>query len=125
MRRVVSICALFMIVACASKPEVRVSDEQLMQLVQGKTALSHAVALLGEPPERRRAADFSKLVYGWRLGQTNDVNIVPGAGVSAGSIAVQRREVVLTFGTDDILREIERRTLTTKTGYIAATAPPQ
>jgi len=114
-----------MIVACASRPEVLVSDEQLTQLVQGKTAMSQTVAMLGEPSEQRKAGESTQLVYGWRLGQTNDVNIVPGAGISGGSIAVQRREIVLTFGNDDILREIERRTLTTKSGYISATAPPQ
>ena len=109
----------FALAACASVPEARVSDAQLASLVQGRTSVMQTLAALGEPSERRTSDKGAhQLVYGWRLGQTNGTTVT--AGVAAATITSDRREIVLTYGADDLLTEIERRTLTTKSGYMSA-----
>jgi len=118
MKRLLCLC-LFLLAACASPREVELTDAQLTALQPGKTTSAEIVKLFGEPSERRGAA---QLVYAWTLGRTNSINLSAGGQVASGNIEVQRREIVLNFD-GEVLKDIERNTLTRRSGYMSGQLP--
>jgi len=110
--------------ACASQPDVPISEAQLRALVPGGTQAFQVETTFGPAPERRNTADGYQLVYSWTLGRSNTTATSITTGVSPGTIENQRREVVLSFGSDNLLKDIERRTLTSRQGYVTV-PPPQ
>ncbi len=118
MKRLLCLC-LFLLAACASAPEVELTDAQLKALQLGKTTSAEIVNMFGEPSERRGA---TQLVYAWTLGRTNSINLSAGGQMASGNVEVQRREIVLSFD-GDVLKDIERNTLTRRSGYMSGKLP--
>lgn len=114
------VTCLLLLAACATPREVQLTDAQLTGLQPGKTTSADIISQFGEPSERRTAGGAPQLVYAWTLGRKVNASVAPAAGMNSGSAETQRREIVLTFGEGDLLKDIERRTLTTRSGYMNA-----
>ena len=120
----VTFAVLFVLAGCAGKPQTIISEDQVSRLMLGRTLLAEVESAWGAPSERHAGIDGPQLIYSWDAGRANVASVAAVAGIAAGTIETQRREVVLTFSSDTTLKDIERRTRTTRQGYISG-PPPQ
>jgi sulfur carrier protein ThiS len=101
MMKFTTLAAIAALLAGCAASGVKVSDDALAALKAGQTTVADAVAALGEPTSRMRAADGSVVLqYVYAEAKVRAASFVPVVGAFAGGTDTRARVVVLRFGPD-------------------------